>query len=104
MVTFNTMETSRFLKLLFSEEQLERVSRFLFDGRSGERSASSAHAVAKFLAFFGGHVLPAFHHPATPSPVAVRTATEPAKKNFAENQQSQGLPVGDDMPAEQGGA
>src|SRR6185437_4558932 len=61
---------------------------------------ASAHASAKLLPLFLAHPGPALFHMLLPVASSATAAMEPAKQNLREDQQSQPLPVGDGVQAE----
>src|SRR6266850_253483 len=71
--------------------------------RRPEWAAAAPHALAELFAFLGSHLSPALHHAAPPKHVWTRPATKPSEKDLAQNQQAEGLPEADCMPAEERG-
>ena len=79
---------------------LRSASCFGFSGRLGEWVAATAtHALAEFFAFFGRHLFPALHHAVAPRAHGA-TSAKAAKEDLAEDEDSQRLPVGDEVQAE----
>src|SRR6267378_6127013 len=66
-----------------------------------EWAAASPHALAELFPFLRSHLRPALHHAAPPKHVRTRPATKPSEKDLAQNQQAEGLPEADWMPAEE---
>src|SRR5258708_4858705 len=66
-------------------------------------AAAASHAFAELFPFLGSHLCPALHHAAPPEHVRTRPATKPSEKDFAQNQQAEGLPETDYVPAKECG-
>src|SRR5215471_7168552 len=62
--------------------------------------ARAAEALAELLALFRRHLPPALHHAATPVGPGSPATSKAAEENLAEDQDADGLPERDPMPAE----
>jgi hypothetical protein len=81
---------------------LHAASNLLFLRLELPTTEASAHAPAKFFAFFGRHLLPSLSHAA--SPMHVSSAAEAsAKEDLAQQQQAHRLPEVNSVPSEDGG-
>jgi len=66
-------------------------------------AAALAHALAKFFALIGGHLLPALVHASSPMHRTPWPAAETAEQDPAQHQQAERLPEGDGSQSEQSG-
>ncbi len=60
------------------------------------------HGVTKLLALLGRHLFPAFEHTVAPVHAMAVAAAEAAEQEFAQEEQTHGLPVADLVQAKQG--